>query len=156
QADVAVANALTSIGGFPVRKIKPNYKVVPSTIFTSPNIGSVGMRRKVAKDRGIDVLMGLFPYKALGKAKCMGEIEEKGFLTILADKDTFEIVGASCIGAEASEIIAEIALGLQHNLTIHDITETIHTHPTLSEMVVEAANAAVGKAIHKKGRPIHN
>ncbi len=155
EADIAVANALASIGGFPVNKIKPNYRVVPSTIFTSPNIGSVGMRRKVAKDRGIDVLMGLFPYKALGKAKCMGLIDEEGFLMILANKNTFEIVGASCIGAEASEIIAEIALGLQHNLTVHDITETIHTHPTLSEMVVETAEAAVGKAIHKKGRPIH-
>ncbi|KKN02013.1 hypothetical protein LCGC14_1121990 [marine sediment metagenome] len=156
EADVAVANALASIGGFPVREIKPNYRVVPSTIFTSPNIGSVGMRRKVAKDRGIDVLMGLFPYKALGKAKCMGEIEEEGFLSILADKKSNKVVGASCIGTEASEIIAEITLGLQHNLTIQDIAETIHTHPTLSEMVVEAAEAAVGTAIHKKGRPIFN
>ncbi|GAG57736.1 unnamed protein product, partial [marine sediment metagenome] len=81
EADVAVANALASIGRFPVKETKTDYNVVPATIFTSPNIGSVGIRRKAAKDRGIDILMGQFPYKSLGKAKCMGE--ERGFLALL-------------------------------------------------------------------------
>ncbi|MFX1457549.1 MAG: dihydrolipoyl dehydrogenase family protein, partial [Promethearchaeota archaeon] len=69
EADVAVANALSSIGEFPIQEAKTDYTVVPVTIFTSPNIGSVGLRRKSAKDRGIDVLMGQFPYQSLGKAK---------------------------------------------------------------------------------------
>ncbi|MFX1571182.1 MAG: dihydrolipoyl dehydrogenase [Promethearchaeota archaeon] len=154
EGDIAVVNALASIGGFPVIEMKPDYTVVPATIFTSPNIGSVGYRRKVAKDMGMDVLMGQFPYQSLGKAKCMGE--ELGFLMVLCEKETHKIIGASCIGAEAPELISEIALAMQNGLTIHDVADTIHSHPTISEMVLEACEATVGKAIHKKGRPIHN
>ena len=153
EADVAVTNALASIGSFPVKETKTDYNVVPATIFTSPNIGSVGIRRKAAKDRGIDVLMGQFPYKSLGKAKCMGE--EEGFLVTIAEKETLKIIGASCIGIEASELIAELALAIKHGLTVHDIAETIHSHPTISEMVLEGSGAVIGKAIHKKGRPIY-
>ena len=153
EADVAVANALSSIGNFPVKKTKTDYEVVPATIFTSPNIGSVGLRRKAAKDRGIDLLMGQFPYQSLGKAKCMGESE--GFLVVLCEKSTYKIIGASCIGVEASEIIAELSLAMKQGLTIYDVTETIHSHPTISEMVLEGCEAVIGKAIHKKGRPLH-
>ncbi len=154
MGDVAVTNALASIGGFPVKERTTNYDVVPATIFTSPNIGSVGLRRNAAKDKGIDVLMGQFPYQSLGKAKCMGE--EEGFIMILADKNTYKIVGASCIGAEAPELISEVSLAMQHGLTVHDVGETIHSHPTISEMVLEGAEAVVGMAVHKKGRPIHH
>lgn len=154
EGDVAVANALSSIGRFPVEDMKTDYKVVPATIFTSPNIGSVGYRRNVAKNLGFDVLMGQFPYQSLGKAKCMGE--EEGFIMVLADKTTYKILGASCIGVEAPELIAEITLAMQHGLTIHDIGETIHSHPTISEMVLEGCEAVIGKSIHKKGRPIHH
>ncbi|MFW9878498.1 MAG: dihydrolipoyl dehydrogenase, partial [Candidatus Thorarchaeota archaeon] len=153
EADVAVANALASIGDFPVKETRTDYNVVPATIFTTPNIGSIGMRRKAAKDRGINVLMGQFPYKSLGKAKCMGKTE--GFLMTLAEKKDLRIIGASCIGAEAPELIAEIALAIQNNLTIHDVIKTIHSHPTISEMVLEACEATIGKAIHKKGKPDH-
>ncbi|MFX1365924.1 MAG: hypothetical protein ACFFCE_19310 [Promethearchaeota archaeon] len=69
---------------------------------------------------------------------------------------SLKIIGASCIGAEAPELISEIALGMQHGLTVHDIAETIHSHPTISEMVLEGSESVVGKAIHKKGRPIHH
>jgi len=79
---------------------------------------------------------------------------QNGLLIILADKYTLQIVGASCIGEGASELIAEITLAMQHGLSVEDITKTIHSHPTLSEMVLEAAEAVVGRAIHKKGRPI--
>jgi dihydrolipoamide dehydrogenase len=154
EADIAVANSLASIGGFPVEKMKPDYTIVPATIFTSPNIGSVGFRRKVAKNMGFDVLMGQFPYQSLSKAKCMGE--EEGFIMVLADKKTHKILGASCIGTEASELISEIALAMKHGLTIHEVTETIHSHPTISELVMEGCEAVVGKSIHKKGRPIHH
>ncbi|UCC20191.1 MAG: dihydrolipoyl dehydrogenase [Promethearchaeota archaeon] len=152
EADVSVANALASIGGFPVKEIKADYKVVPATIFTLPNIASVGFRRKAAKDRGMDVLMGQFPYQSLAKAKTLGERE--GFLMTLADEKDHRIIGASCIGIEAPELIAEISLAIKHNLTVEDIAKTIHSHPTISEMVLETCEATVGKAIHKKGRPI--
>ncbi|MFW9940097.1 MAG: dihydrolipoyl dehydrogenase [Candidatus Thorarchaeota archaeon] len=153
EADVAVANALASIGGFSVKEKNTDYNIVPTTIFTSPNIGSVGMRRKAAKDHGINILMGQFPYSSLGIAKCMGE--EEGFIMTLAEKDTFKIIGASCIGIEASELIAELALAIKNGLTVYNIAETIHSHPTISEMVLEGSEAVVGKAIHKKGRPIY-
>lgn len=152
MGDVAVANALASIGGFPVKATSTEYNVVPATIFTSPNIGSVGLRRQQAKDQGIDVLLGQFPYASLGKAKCMREVE--GFIVILSDKNTHKIVGASCIGAEAPELISEIALAMKHGLTVHDVAETIHSHPTISEMVLEGVESVIGMAVHKKGRPI--
>ncbi|MHA1490375.1 MAG: dihydrolipoyl dehydrogenase [Promethearchaeota archaeon] len=154
MGDVAISNALVSLGGFPVKERKTDYSVVPATIFTSPNIGSVGIRRKTAKKRGMDVLMGQFPYQSLGKARCMGV--KDGFMVILADKQNYKIIGASCIGVEAPELISEVALAMRHGLTIHDIGETIHSHPTISEMVLETSEAVIGKAIHKKGRPIHH
>ncbi|MFX0179566.1 MAG: dihydrolipoyl dehydrogenase [Candidatus Hodarchaeota archaeon] len=151
MGDVAVANALASIGNFPVKERTTDYNVIPATIFTNPNIGSVGLRRNQAKALDIEVAMGRFPYMSLGKAKCMGE--EEGFIMILADKNTHKIIGASCIGAEAPELISEIALAMQHGLTVHDVGETIHSHPTISEMVLEGAEDVFGLAIHKKGRP---
>jgi len=152
EGNVAVANALASLGTFPVKERSTNYRVVPATIFTSPNIGSVGIRRKQAKDMGYNLLIGRFPYVALGKAKCIGE--ERGFILILADKKTNKVIGASCIGAEAPELIAEIALAMKHELTVHEVTETIHSHPTLSELVLEGMEDVFGMAIHKKSRPI--
>jgi len=151
MGDIAVANALASIGNFPVKERTTDYNVIPATIFTNPNIGSVGLRRNQAKALEIDVAMGRFPYMSLGKAKCMGE--EEGFIMILADKKTHKIIGASCIGAEAPELVSEIAVAMQHGLTVHDVGETIHSHPTISEMVLEGAEDVFGMAIHKKGRP---
>ncbi|MFX1589724.1 MAG: dihydrolipoyl dehydrogenase, partial [Promethearchaeota archaeon] len=111
----------------------------------------VGLRRNQAKALEIEVAMGRFPYMSLGKAKCMGE--EDGFIMILADKKNHKIIGASCIGAEAPELISEIAVAMHHGLTVHDLGETIHSHPTISEMVLEGAEDVFGMAIHKKGRP---
>jgi len=152
EGEIAVANALSSLEQFDIKPMKASYRVVPSTIFTNPTIGSVGLTRKEAKRLGIDLVVGQFPYNSLGKAKCIGE---EGLLMILADKYTLQIVGASCIGEGAPELIAEIALAMQNGLTIEDISSTIHSHPTMSEMVFEAAEAAMGRAIHKKGRPIY-
>jgi dihydrolipoamide dehydrogenase len=151
EGDVAVANILHEIGGFEVEPRTTDYSVVPATIFTNPNIGSVGMRRSDAKDKGIDVAMGRFPYESLGKAKCMGETE--GFIMILADKETGEIVGASCIGAEAPELISEISVAMEHGITVAQLGEVIHSHPTISEMVLEGAEDTFGMAIHRRGRP---
>jgi len=152
EGDVAVANALSSLDEFQVKEKAANYRVIPATIFTSPNIGSVGLRRKNAKDSGYDLNIGRFPYESLGKAKCIGE--EDGFIIIIADKKTNKILGASCIGAEAPELISEISLAMQHELTVHDVATTIHSHPTISEMVLEGMEDVYGMAIHKKGRPI--
>ena len=151
QGKVAVANALSSIGGFKINPKKANYSIVPYTIFTIPEIGSVGMRKKSIRKKDIPLNMGKFAYAALGKAKCIGE--EEGFMLVLANKNTDEILGASCIGAEAPELIAIITLAMQNGLTCHEITETIYSHPTISEMVLECVDDIYGIAIHKKGHP---
>ncbi|MHA1649732.1 MAG: hypothetical protein ACTSYB_06035, partial [Candidatus Helarchaeota archaeon] len=96
------------------------------------------------------VVVGRFAYAALGKAKCAGE--ERGFMMVIADQETDRILGASCIGAEAPELIAEISLAMRNGLTCHDVIQTIHSHPTISEMVLETVEDVHGLAIHKAGR----
>ncbi len=153
EGDIAVANALAAIGGFNAKPEKPDYSVVPASIFTSPEIGSVGLRENVVKDKGIKPWVGRFAYASLGKAKCMGA--DVGFLMVIGDPDTDKILGASCIGHSAPELIAEIALAMKNNLTCHDVVKTIHSHPTISEMVLEAVEDVHGMAIHKVGRRRH-
>ncbi|MBD3186739.1 SidA/IucD/PvdA family monooxygenase, partial [Candidatus Bathyarchaeota archaeon] len=148
EGDIAVENLLKSIG----HEIEPRearYDVVPYTIFTSPNIGSVGLREKTAKENH-DVYTGTFYYASLGKAKCMGE--EYGFMMIVAEAGTGKILGASCIGAEAPELISEVTVAMNHGITAQELGEVIHSHPTISEMVLETAEDVHGRAIHKVGR----
>ncbi|NMC07423.1 MAG: dihydrolipoyl dehydrogenase [Candidatus Lokiarchaeota archaeon] len=150
QGDIAVANALASIGGFNVKPRFANYNIIPYTIFTSPNIGSVGLREKAAKDKRGAINVGRFFYASLGKAKCMGE--EDGFMMVIADASTDEILGATCIGAEAPELISEITVAMHHEITAHELGEVVHSHPTISEMVLETVEDVHGMAIHKVGR----
>jgi dihydrolipoamide dehydrogenase len=125
---------------------------VPASIFTAFEIGFVGSTTKAIKDQNIKIRTGRFGYASLGKAKCMGE--DEGFLMINTDENTDQILGASCIGVSAPELIAEIALAMKNKLTVHEITNTIHSHPTLSEMVLEAAEDVYGLAIHRVRRRI--
>ena len=150
EGDIAVANALDAIGGFGVHTEKPDYSVVPASIFTSPEIGSVGMREKAVKEKGIKPWTGRFAFASLGKAKCMGA--DTGFIMVIGDPETDKILGASCIGHSAPELIAEIALAMKNDLTCHDVVKTIHSHPTISEMVLEGVEDVHGMAIHKVGR----
>ncbi len=152
EGDIAVFNVLTDIGGFDTFHVETDYFVVPASIFTALEIGSVGYKSKFLEDRNIKIRTGRFGYAGLGKAKCMGE--EEGFLMIIVDEETDDILGASCIGVAASELIAEIALAMKNKLKINEITNTIHSHPTLSEMVMEAAEDVYGLSIHRKRRRI--
>ena len=90
--------------------------------------------------------MGKFPYQASGKAQAAGETE--GFIKIIIGEPHGEILGAHIIGSEATELIAELGLAIESELTYEEIENTIHAHPTLSEMVHEAVGASEGKAIH--------
>lgn len=152
EGDIAVFNALSSIGGFDTFPVVADYSVIPASIFTAFEIGSVGYKSKFLEDRGIKTRTGRFGYASSGKAKCMGE--DEGFLMIITDEKTDDIIGASCIGVAAPELIAEIALAMKNGLTIHDITETVHSHPTLSEMVLEAAEDVYGLSTHRARRRI--
>jgi dihydrolipoamide dehydrogenase len=123
-----------------------DYRVVPSAIFTSPEIASVGLREQQAKDKGIAVRIGRFPFRVLGKAQAMGEIE--GVIKILTDSASDKVLGVHIIGPHASDLIHEAALAMRSGLTSRDIAETIHAHPTLSEGLKEAAEDVYGEAIH--------
>ncbi len=123
-----------------------NYNVIPAAIFTSPEIGSVGLREKQASQNGLKFKVGRFQFRGLGKAHAMGEIS--GLIKIIAEEETDKILGAHIIGPHASDLIHEIALAMQQHITAKDIAHTIHAHPTLSEGVMEAAEDVHGSAIH--------
>lgn len=123
-----------------------DYSAVPSAIFTSPEIGSVGLREFQAKERGIKVKTGHFQFRAVGKAHAMGEIA--GLLKVVADYDSDTVLGTHIIGPHASDIIHEAALAVRKELKVKDIADTIHAHPTLSEGLMEAAGDVKGEAIH--------
>ncbi len=136
---VAAENAL---GG----NSEVNYDVVPAAIFTSPEIGSVGLREKQAAEKGLRYKTGRFQFRALGKAHAMGEIA--GLFKIIADEETDRILGAHIIGPHAADLIHEVAVAMEKGLTAGDIARTIHAHPTLSEGIMEAAEDVHDAAIH--------
>ncbi len=123
--------------------------VVPSPIFTSPEIGCVGLTTEELKRRGVEFLTGRFPYAACGKALCDGEPE--GQAVVHTDL-TGRILGVHIIGADATLLIPEAALAMRKGLTARELEQTIHAHPTLSEVMAEAAADVYGSAIHKMGR----
>jgi len=123
-----------------------NRSVVPAAIFTSPEIASVGLREKQALDKGYRIKIGRFQFRALGKAHAIGEIS--GLIKIIADEQNDKILGAHIIGPHASDLIHEIALAVNKGLTVKDIADTIHAHPTLSEGIMEAAEDVHDSAIH--------
>jgi len=123
-----------------------DYNTVPAAIFTYPEIASVGLREFQANERGIKVLTGQFPYRALGKAHAMGEIA--GFVKLIADAGTDKLLGAHIIGAHAADMVHEAAVAIRNGLKVKDVAHTIHAHPTLSEGIMEAAEAVHGEAVH--------
>ena len=125
---------------------KMDYRVVPWAIFTTPEIAAVGLTEEEAKEKGIEVKTGEFPFSANGKAVSMNLTD--GEVKIVAKKDTEEIIGAQIVGPEASVMIAELALAVEKKLTLRDVADTIHTHPTLAEATMEAAKDALGEVIH--------
>lgn len=125
---------------------KMDYSVVPATIFTSPEIATVGLKENQAAEKGIKVKTGHFQFRAIGKAHVMGEIT--GFIKVISDETSDRILGVHIIGPHASDLIHEAALAMKAGLKTKDIAETIHSHPTLSEGMMEAAEDVHGEAIH--------
>ncbi|MGP3779159.1 dihydrolipoyl dehydrogenase [Halanaerobium saccharolyticum] len=116
---------------------KMDYQAVPGAIFTSPEIGTVGLSEEEAKEKGIDYEVGSFPFAASGKVMAMGEREGK--IKLITEKESDKIIGAALIGIEASDLIAELTLAVNLGLTAENLRETIHAHPTTAEVVHEAA-----------------
>jgi dihydrolipoamide dehydrogenase len=123
-----------------------DYGNVPSCTYCRPQIASIGLTAAKAKENGREVMIGKFPFTASGKAVALGDTE--GFVKIIADKATGEIVGVHIIGPEATELIHEFAVGRTLEATVEELMHTIHAHPTLSEAALEATLAALGQAIH--------
>ena len=152
---VQLAHAATSQGlvaaenacGRPLRK---NEKIIPSCIFTNPEIGVVGLSEQEAQQAGKAVITGKFMFAALGKALAAGH--PQGFVKWIADAATDQLLGAAAVGSHATELIAEAATVIRAELTGTELGHTIHAHPTLAEIWMEAAHALEGEPIHSAPR----
>ncbi|ELY64834.1 dihydrolipoyl dehydrogenase [Natronococcus jeotgali] len=127
-----------------------DYQAMPAAVFTEPEIGTVGMSESEAEEAGFETAVGKFPFRASGRALTTGETD--GFVKIVADEEQGYVLGAQTVGPEASELIAELGLAIELGATLEDVASTVHTHPTLSESVMEAAENALGHAIHTLNR----
>lgn len=135
--------AAEAIAGHPS---EVDYKAIPAVVFSDPEIASVGISEREAKEQGIDYVAGRFPFAANGRALSVNAGE--GFVKLIAEKGTNLVLGAQIVGPEASNIIAEIGLAIEMGATLEDIELTIHAHPTLGEVTMEAAELALGHPIH--------
>ncbi len=127
-------------------KAAKDWVSIPAAIFTDPEIAVAGLTEAQAKEKGIDVKVGKFPFSALGRAMAVNETE--GFFKVVADKKTNELLGVHIVGPEASDLISEGALALEMHAFLEDIGLTIHPHPTLGEGMMEASMNGLGHAIH--------
>jgi len=123
-----------------------DYKNIPGCTYTTPEIASCGMTEKAARDAGYEIKVGKFPFSASGKASAAGAKE--GFVKLIFDAKYGELLGAHMIGANVTEMIAEIVLARKLETTFHEIVKAVHPHPTMSEAIMEAAAAAYGEVIH--------
>jgi dihydrolipoamide dehydrogenase len=126
---------------FPIK-----YDNVPSVTYCHPEVASIGWTEEQCKARRLDYVVGRFPFSANGRARGTGETE--GFVKLLRDKKYGEILGAHIVGAQASELIHELAVARENELTVEEVELAIHAHPTLSEAVGEAALDSLGRVVH--------
>ncbi len=135
--------AAESIAGQPS---EIDYLALPAVVFTEPELATVGYTPEQAKEEGIEVTVGKFPYAALGRSLALNNSE--GFYQLVVRKDDGVVIGGQIAGANASDLIAEIGLAIEAGVTAEDIALTIHAHPTFGEIAMEAAEVALGTPIH--------
>ncbi|MDR2653342.1 MAG: dihydrolipoyl dehydrogenase [Prevotellaceae bacterium] len=146
-AHVASAEAITCVEKIAKKDVKPvNYKNIPACIYTSPEIASAGLTEKQAIASGYQIKTGKFPFTASGKATATGERD--GFIKLVFDAETDSLIGAHCIGANVTEIIAGLVTAINLGAKSQDIIKSIHPHPTISEAIMEAAAAAYGESVN--------
>jgi dihydrolipoamide dehydrogenase len=146
-AHVASAEAIVAaehMAGAETRAI--NYLTTPSCTYSDPEVASVGLGEKAAKDAGYDVAVGRFPFSASGKARILGATD--GFAKIVSDKRYDQVLGVHLIGPRVTELIAEAGLMIQLESTTEEVVRLMHPHPTLSEAVMEAAHGVHGAPVH--------
>ena len=146
-AHVASAEALVCVEKIAGENPTPvNYKNIPGCTYTTPEVASVGMSEKAAKEAGYEILVGKFPFTASGKATAAGSRD--GFIKIIIDAKTDLILGAHLCGDNVTEMIAGLVVARQNGLTAKQVAGSVHPHPTLSEAIMEAIEQAYGKAVH--------
>jgi dihydrolipoamide dehydrogenase len=146
-AHVASAEGITCVEKIAGHHPEPiDYNNIPGCTYCSPEVASVGMTEKAAKEAGIDVKIGKFPFSASGKASAAGT--KDGFVKLIFDAKYGELLGGHMIGANVTEMIAEIVAIRKLETTGETLIKTIHPHPTMSEAIMEAAAAAYGEVIH--------
>ena len=123
-----------------------DYDTVPGCTYCQPQVASIGMTEERAVAGGIGIKVGRFPFSASGKARAIGETD--GLVKLIFDAKFGELLGAHILGSDATEMIHELALAKRMEATAPSIYDTVHAHPTLSEAIMEAAEAAYGHAIH--------
>ena len=139
EAFVAVDNCL---GAHRTRDLRST----PSCTYSHPEVASVGLNEKQAVENGYQPVTGTYRFPALGKAVAMGE--DVGYVQLIADKETDMLLGASMMGPHVTDVIHEVALAVQNGLTVSQVGETIHAHPTIAEAVMEAAHDVHGESVH--------
>ncbi len=145
-AHVASREGIVAIENISGKEVLMDYKAVPNCVFSMPEVASVGLTEEEARKENNNIKVSKFPFMANGKALGMGETE--GMVKIIADTDTFELLGLHILGVHASDLIAEGTLALSMEATAFEIVNTIHAHPTLAEAIAEAAEGITGKPIH--------
>lgn len=146
-AHVASAEAINCVERMAGLDPQPvDYDIVPSCTYTSPQVASAGICERVARERGIEVKVGKFPFTASGKATAAGERE--GFVKLLSDPDTDRVLGVTMVGDNVTEMLSAVLVAMKMKATVKDIMSVIFPHPTMSEGIMEAAAAIHGEAVH--------
>jgi dihydrolipoamide dehydrogenase len=146
-AHVASAQAILAVETIAGHKTAPfSTKWMPRGTYTFPQVASFGLSEADAQAQGLQIAVGKFPFLANGKALGLGE--NHGFIKIISDTTSHEILGAVIVGPEATELLPELVLAAKSELTPAEVAGTVHAHPTLNEAIMEAAHGVFGKAIH--------
>ena len=146
-AHVASAEGILCVEKIAGLHVEPlNYNNIPGCTYTSPEVASVGFTEKAAKEAGYDIKVGKFPFSASGKASAAGH--KDGFVKLIFDAKYGELLGAHLIGANVTEMIAELVTARKLETTGHELIKSVHPHPTMSEAIMEAAAAAYDEVIH--------
>jgi dihydrolipoamide dehydrogenase len=146
-AHVASAEGIVCVEKIAGKNPEPvDYKNIPGCTYTNPEVASVGMTEKAAKEAGYEIKVGKFPYTASGKASAAGA--KDGFVKLIFDAKYGELLGAHLIGFNVTELIAELVVARKLETTGHELIKAVHPHPTMSEAIMEAAAAAYGEVIH--------
>ena len=144
-AHIASAQGLIAAENIAGKKSQYDDTVIPNCIWSDPEVASVGLKEKEARDKGFDVITGKFPFAASGKAMAIGDSD--GFVKVVVDKKYKQLLGIHIVGHDATQLIAEASMALRCEATVEEFDRISHAHPTLSEAIMEAVNNAVGKAI---------